>query len=1000
MSGGGCPQPGGGSCDSRYDTAYCGCWQGGRPLTPAPIDNRPGLDAVRYRVGTYSQFLATMRARLSSRDHPALGGLRTRDSADLSLALLDGWATVADVLTFYTERIANEGYLATATEGGSVLQLARQVGYAPRPGVSASVYLAYTVTAGHEVTIPAGSRVQSVPGPGELPATFETAEALLARGGHSTLPLRRSRLQRLTTTTLSTLDRLVLAGTLTEVRPGEPVVVTVPAADAVALFEVTAVTLDAANAQTTLSVALRHGTNLAAPIPPAPPVRTGRAVGAAADDGTTRLGRLTDALRKPPSVPPGNDRELRRDQRALFGGSSALLGQLVEVVVPQVAATLGGALANSTVPVPAPATVARMQVTAALFGHQAPPYPKYSAGAVVGYVDPMVTPLPVDPVHGRGAPPQPAAAPPMIDPPHYHPSTQLDLDSVYETVTAGSRVLLVNSALATPVALRTVSAAEVTTASALGLTGRISRLTLDSAWPDAETTLSTILRGTSVLAADNTLTLGQESTDDDDVTGDVVELDGVHTDLVPGRWVIVTGERSDPEIVAAQDPGHGQRQPGNAAAGTGVRSSELAMIASVEHRVATVPCPHPGGGEEDLPGDHLHTFLCLAVPLAYRYRRPTVTVYGNVVRATHGETRTEVLGSGDATRRFPQFALKQPPLTYLPAPTAAGATSTLEVFVDGVRWHEAEDLIGAGPNDRRYLVHTDDAGAARVGFGDGVHGAVPPTGVENVTATYRSGIGRGGNIDTGRITLATSKPLGVTEVVNPLPATGGADRESRDVTRRNAPLGVQALDRLVSVSDYEDFTRAFAGIGSAAARELSDGRRLLVHVTIAGIDDTPIDPTSDLVRTLRTALADLGDPDQDVRVAVRTLRLLVVAARVRVDPDRRWSDVEPAIRAALLARFGPGHRKIGQGVAAGEVLATVQAVPGVGYVDLDTLDALGETAVVSVDPAAGLTRRAAVPVSLARRDPNAPPGSGTILPAELLLLSPAVRDTLILSELP
>ena len=50
------------------------------------------------------------------------------------------------MLTFYQERIANEGYLRTATERRSVLELARLVGYqlAARR-VAASVYLAYTL---------------------------------------------------------------------------------------------------------------------------------------------------------------------------------------------------------------------------------------------------------------------------------------------------------------------------------------------------------------------------------------------------------------------------------------------------------------------------------------------------------------------------------------------------------------------------------------------------------------------------------------------------------------------------------------------------------------------------------------------------------------------------------------------------------------------------------------------------------------------------------------
>jgi len=109
----------------------CGCCEGTEKLTPLPTANRPGLDALTYRVGTHATFLETMKAGLAdfklevprgevgaqsiARINP-LSKLATRDSDDPAIALLDAWATVGDVLTFYQERIANEGYLRTATE--------------------------------------------------------------------------------------------------------------------------------------------------------------------------------------------------------------------------------------------------------------------------------------------------------------------------------------------------------------------------------------------------------------------------------------------------------------------------------------------------------------------------------------------------------------------------------------------------------------------------------------------------------------------------------------------------------------------------------------------------------------------------------------------------------------------------------------------------------------------------------------------------------------------
>src|SRR5436190_10435796 len=110
-----------------------------------PIANAPGLDAVAYRAGTWRTFRDAVEARFSSSALPALAGLTARADDDLTIALVDGFAVMADVLTFYQERIANEAFLRTATERRSVLELARLLGYAPTPGVAAEAWLAFTL---------------------------------------------------------------------------------------------------------------------------------------------------------------------------------------------------------------------------------------------------------------------------------------------------------------------------------------------------------------------------------------------------------------------------------------------------------------------------------------------------------------------------------------------------------------------------------------------------------------------------------------------------------------------------------------------------------------------------------------------------------------------------------------------------------------------------------------------------------------------------------------
>ncbi|MER7204250.1 LysM peptidoglycan-binding domain-containing protein, partial [Streptomyces sp. NPDC000188] len=175
-------------------------------------------------------------------------------------------------------------------------------------------------------------------------------------------------------------------------------------------------------------------------------------------------------------------------------------------------------------------------------------------------------------------------------------------------------------------------------------------------------------------------------------------------------------------------------------------------------------------------------------------------------------------------------------------------------------------------------------------------------------------------------------------------ATGGADADGPGLTRRTIPLAVSALDRLVSAADYEDFARSRAGIGRAAARELFDGRRRVLHVTVAGTDDVPLDGGSDTLRALRGALTEYGDANLPVRVDVRELVLLLVAAKVKVAPDHAWEFVEPRLRQALLRRLGYEGRELGQAARLSDVLAAAHTVPGVDYVDVDVFNGVPASA--------------------------------------------------------
>ncbi|MGW7442881.1 putative baseplate assembly protein [Kitasatospora sp. NPDC054795] len=1215
----------------------CGC-SGTATATPAPLFNPPGLDAIGYRVGRYGEFLDSLLARLSGPAYPALRDLTVRTPDDPAIALLDSWAVLADVLTFYSERIANEGYLRTAVEGESLTLLGRLVGHRPRPGVAADTYLAYTLD--HDpraaedptVVVPRGARSQSVPGPGEDPQSFETAEDLAARSAWNELAVLRRRPYQLTPGQLNPGGRaeLFAAGTANNIKPGDRLLFVFSAdkaADPVhrVMRLVPEVRLDRENDVTVIGLPrdLRTLKDLraeladwitvseGAPNPrpghsriirdfddqvltplradldrPSGPLSTpadfaerltpviARAAEAAelahsqqpvadwfgrlgeelsglrdrahqleppqvpdkpgpnppgtgtADPAVRGLGSVLAALRTAPTRPPLSARDLTRDPQRLFAPGSDLGVQLLSALDPRLRDGLYPAWRRVDLTAPlAVHEIQAMRVVATPFGATAPLKPVYgNDGRIDRYVDwplagstligvrigfdtagtvprtadftyveagslthdgfslpwdhtftlgpgqvKVVTvepPAPTPNPHAaavRAAVPAPdqeagvsaeflAELPertvfvsrPQADgrihvkvdggpgsaldyqlepgqektgesgelnvrvhrytatdesPPAVEvvfttklqpvSGTVLTLDAVYDQIAPGSWVVIqrprkgidggIPGSRGLAEVITRVTEVRVISRADFGITGKVTELSLQQPWLDEKDTQLSDIRDTTVYARGESLRLADEPVTEE-VRGDRIELARLYDGLTPGRWIAVGGERTDIPNT------------------TGVRGTELAMIAGVGQSV-----------DPRLPGDTVRTVITLSAPLAYRYRRDTVQVLGNVVRATQGATRDEAVGSGDAGVPGQRFTLWQSPLTWLAADTPGGARSTLEIRVDGVRWHEVDSLAGRGADERVYVTSTAADGRTTVTFGDGVHGSRLPTGQENVRARYRIGIGESGNVGVGRITQLTTRPLGVSAVVNPLPATGGAGPDGPDLARRNIPLAVTALDRLVSVPDYEDFTRSRAGIGRAGATRLSDGRRELVHVTVAGVDDIPLTPDSDLIRALHSSLTTYGDPKLPVVVALRELVLLVLALSVKVDPDHSWDLVEPVLRRALLDRLGFAGRQLGQSANLSEVLAVAQTVPGVDRVDVDAFT--GVPGSLTPEGLEHLSEQLAqpqptVPARLARfdeqryrvRDPDGETltdiaARNGVSVAELLRLNPSVTDT-------
>jgi predicted phage baseplate assembly protein len=859
----------------------CDCCTGIGPSTPGVVFNRPGLSAIAYRSGTWHEFKDSLLAALADSQHPELAGLATRADDDFSIALLDAVATVGDVLSFYSERIANESYLRTATERVSVLELARLIGYELKPGVAAETLLAFTVDdaigSPGVATIDVGLRVQSVPGHNEKPQTFETVEGIEARLEWNAMKPKKTIAQ----TPASMSSELWLAGTATNLTIGDVILLVGAERENSSSDEhwdvrrVASVVPDF-NTQTT------H-------------VTLGAQVGTVDSSVSPSASPKAYAMRTRASVFGYNAPEWRAmsaDFKANYTGNSNPTDSewpdfttfYVDIIrrMANVGVGIGLGIKNLE-------------------------------GSLIGEVAGSISEIGGAEIF-------------QITPP------RIFLDQAYPQIVENSWAVVAN-----PDAVEVYQVVEAVTSARAdyAISGKSTRLRLTGQNYDK---FAGAVRTTTVYAQSELLTLAERPINPPIASAGVsaLLLDRDIGDLPDGRALLLAG-------TSATD------------------GSSISESIVLDHAESS-------GGV---------TRLVFTSALANSYVLGSLTIYGNVAKATQGETVSEVLGGGDASKKYQKLGLRQSPLTFVRSPSSpTGIASTLELRVNDLLWTEVPYFYGRKPDERVYTTRLDDDGNTVVKFGDGIHGARVPTGQENIRAKYRKGVGTGGNVRSGQLSTLLTRPLGLKGALNPQPASGGDEAEARDSAGENAPITVLVLDRVVSLQDYEDFARGYAGIAKALATWTWDGQTRGVFVTVAGPDGTPV--SADVVALLTGAIRAAGDPFVPLRVASYRPASFNVSFKMKVDPAFDKTIVTTAVVDALRSHFGFSARAFGQPVSFSEVVAAIQDVAGVVAVDLDLLRRTDTF---------GFTLFGAVP-SLPAALPQADSLAGT-LAAELLTLSDA-----------
>jgi uncharacterized phage protein gp47/JayE len=304
------------------------------------------------------------------------------------------------------------------------------------------------------------------------------------------------------------------------------------------------------------------------------------------------------------------------------------------------------------------------------------------------------------------------------------------------------------------------------------------------------------------------------------------------------------------------------------------------------------------------------------------------------VTVTQGVTRTQINIGTSSGLPVQQFRLPDTPVI----------NGSVRVFVDGVsgltEWTYIAHIVDANPDDRVYTTFLDESGATWIRFGDNLNGAIP-TNQLTIYATYRVGGGTVGNINPGVVNaIASSNLPGVTVAAdsggNALSSAmlGGADPESNDQIRANAPRSFRTQDRCVTLEDFSDLALTQPGVVRANAVAST-----YTSITVFVVGPDGGTPSTTTINNVQSALQSKALAGASVTVSgpsVVAVNIGSAAAPVTVECWPRYSrtSVLYDVQQALKAMLSFASVDFGMRLTLSDFYKTILAVDGVRYASI------------------------------------------------------------------
>jgi len=145
---------------------------------------------------------------------------------------------------------------------------------------------------------------------------------------------------------------------------------------------------------------------------------------------------------------------------------------------------------------------------------------------------------------------------------------------------------------------------------------------------------------------------------------------------------------------------------------------------------------------------------------------------------------------------------------------------TLEEGESGSLWYPRRDLLGSYRFAQEFVLESHAVGLTQLRFGDNILGKKPTAGLE-FKLTCRIGNGKAGNVGADVLNMLNLEGTKLlpddVSVRNPLPASGGTERENMEQTRLFAPNKFRTPERAVTADDYVQMAQRHPDVQKAAS---------------------------------------------------------------------------------------------------------------------------------------------------------------------------------------